>query len=230
MKHYIYKTTNLINGKIYIGKRSHDNPEKDKYLGSGNVLKQAISKYGKQNFKKEILEIFLTEEQAYQKQSQLVTMQFIQRNDTYNICPGGRGGRKGMVVVKTQSDKIIVIPNNNENYLNGTWVSIHKGKVIVKDKEGKCFSVDVNDPRYINGQLKGCNQGKFVAIDNEGKYIYKFKKAIRDLNLIKSEQKTKAKLQLKTKKETLIKQINLIQDTYQDSQLEFKRDLLSFAM
>jgi hypothetical protein len=47
MKHYIYKTTNLINGKIYIGKRSHKNPEKDKYLGSGNVLKQAISKYGK---------------------------------------------------------------------------------------------------------------------------------------------------------------------------------------
>ena len=171
MKHYIYKTTNLINGKIYIGKRSHENPEKDKYLGSGNVLKQAISKYGKQNFKKEILAIFLTEEQAYQKQSQLVTMQFIQRNDTYNICPGGRGGRKGMVVVKTQSDKIIVIPNNNENYLNGTWVSIHKGKVVVRNNEGKCFSVDINDPRYTSGQLKGCNQGKFVGIDNEGKYI-----------------------------------------------------------
>jgi hypothetical protein len=52
MKHYIYKTTNLINGKIYIGKRSHENPEKDRYLGSGRVLIQAIKKYGRENFKK----------------------------------------------------------------------------------------------------------------------------------------------------------------------------------
>jgi len=56
-----------------------------------------------------------------------------------------------MVVVVTPSGGILVVPNDNEHYLNGTWVSIHKGKVIVKDKEGKCFSVDVNDPRYING-------------------------------------------------------------------------------
>lgn len=47
MKHYIYKTTNLINGKIYIGKRSHENPEKDKYMGSGTVLRKAFNKYGR---------------------------------------------------------------------------------------------------------------------------------------------------------------------------------------
>lgn len=44
MKHYIYKTTNLINGKIYIGKRSHENPEKDKYMGSGTLLRKAFNK------------------------------------------------------------------------------------------------------------------------------------------------------------------------------------------
>jgi hypothetical protein len=49
----IYKTTNLINGKIYIGKDSKNN---SKYLGSGLLLKRAILKYGKENFKKEILE------------------------------------------------------------------------------------------------------------------------------------------------------------------------------
>jgi group I intron endonuclease len=49
----IYKTTNLINGKQYIGRDSHNNPN---YLGSGTLLKNAIKRYGKENFKKEIIE------------------------------------------------------------------------------------------------------------------------------------------------------------------------------
>ena len=49
----IYKTTNLLNGKIYIGK---DKRNDRKYLGSGKILRQAVSKYGLRNFSKEILE------------------------------------------------------------------------------------------------------------------------------------------------------------------------------
>jgi group I intron endonuclease len=49
----IYKTTNLVNGKQYIGRDGRNNPN---YLGSGILLQRAIKKYGKENFKKEILE------------------------------------------------------------------------------------------------------------------------------------------------------------------------------
>ena len=49
----IYKTTNLVNGKQYIGRDSRNNPN---YLGSGTAIKNAILKHGRDNFKKEILE------------------------------------------------------------------------------------------------------------------------------------------------------------------------------
>lgn len=50
----IYKTTNLVNGKIYIGQSINDDDHN--YIGSGTYIKKAIKKYGKDNFKKEIIE------------------------------------------------------------------------------------------------------------------------------------------------------------------------------
>ena len=50
----VYKTTNLLNGKVYIGK--HETYDiNDDYLGSGKILKYALKKYGSINFKKEII-------------------------------------------------------------------------------------------------------------------------------------------------------------------------------
>jgi len=49
----IYKTTNTINGKIYIGKDVKNDPN---YIGSGLYIKNAIKKYGKEHFKKETIE------------------------------------------------------------------------------------------------------------------------------------------------------------------------------
>ena len=48
----IYKTTNLTTGKIYVGQDSKNNPN---YFGSGKYIFRSIKKYGKENFKKEIL-------------------------------------------------------------------------------------------------------------------------------------------------------------------------------
>lgn len=56
----IYKTVNLINNKVYIGKDKNNNPN---YYGSGKIFIQALKKYGKENFKKEILEYCKSEDE-----------------------------------------------------------------------------------------------------------------------------------------------------------------------
>jgi group I intron endonuclease len=89
----VYKTTCLINNKIYVGKDSKKNARRSlKYLGSGKIFKKAIKKYGKENFKKEILEECYSEEQLNEREKFWIkTLNTIIPNG-YNICAGGEGG------------------------------------------------------------------------------------------------------------------------------------------
>lgn len=86
----LYRVTNLINGKIYIGAHSTEDPDDD-YLGSGRAIQNAIKKYGRINFKKEILGFFETEELMFLAEAEIVDIDFIKRHDTYNEVVGGRG-------------------------------------------------------------------------------------------------------------------------------------------
>ena len=90
-QYYIYLTTNLINGKKYIGK--HYGELNDDYLGSGNLIKLAINKYGKKNFKKEILFISSNEQENSQKEKEFIKVfNAVEDKNFYNIHEGGKGG------------------------------------------------------------------------------------------------------------------------------------------
>ena len=93
--HYIYRITNLINDKFYIGKHSTDDID-DNYFGSGQLLLKAFKKYGKEAFRKEILEFFDSEEDAYAKEAELVTPELVIDPMCYNIRVGGLGSKKGI--------------------------------------------------------------------------------------------------------------------------------------
>lgn len=91
MFYTIYRITNAINHKIYIGKHQTKDLN-DGYMGSGKHLLRAQSKHGIENFKKEILFQFDNEDEMNAKEAELVTEEFCLREDTYNLCPGGKGG------------------------------------------------------------------------------------------------------------------------------------------
>jgi hypothetical protein len=84
----IYKTTNLINGRFYVGMHKTHKID-DFYLGSGKALKHAIKNYGRGNFKKEILHVFKTFEEACEMEKQIVNKGFIENPMTYNMQTGG---------------------------------------------------------------------------------------------------------------------------------------------
>lgn len=91
MYYTIYKTTNLINGKYYIGKHQTENIN-DSYYGSGKAIKIAINIYGKSNFKKEILFVFNNESEMNNKEKEIISEEIVKSKFTYNLGVGGEGG------------------------------------------------------------------------------------------------------------------------------------------
>jgi hypothetical protein len=89
--HYIYKTTNIVNGKYYIGMHSTDNLN-DGYVGSGKRLWYSIKKYGKENFKCEIIEMLPDRLSLREREKELVNESILKEKMCMNLKPGGDGG------------------------------------------------------------------------------------------------------------------------------------------
>lgn len=87
----IYKITNQVNNKIYIGAHVTKNINDD-YMGSGHALNRAKKKYGIENFTKEILHIFDNESDMWNKEYEIVNEDFCKQNNNYNVRTGGIGG------------------------------------------------------------------------------------------------------------------------------------------
>ena len=86
----IYKTTNIVNGKYYIGKSKYNREE---YLGSGKILLQSIKKNGKKLFIKEILEYCETDKELNIREKYWIKkLDSTNKNKGYNIQLGGQGG------------------------------------------------------------------------------------------------------------------------------------------
>jgi len=124
----IYLTTNLINGKKYIGMDINNDSN---YLGSGINIKKAIKKYGKENFKKEILEICENKEELIIKEKKWINhFDVANSKNFYNVHEGGIGGD----IKKFMDDEKIEKWKKN---ISESKKGINKGKPLSeKNKKG----------------------------------------------------------------------------------------------
>lgn len=133
----VYKITNKINGRIYIGCHKTVNLD-DSYMGSGLQIKHAIKKYGVENFEKEIIAIFDNPDDMSEMEAILVNEEFIKDRTTYNIRLGGIGNLMeyyGTEDHRTQGLKSIKL--YDEIHGEGAWVK--RGHEALKEKYGNNY-------------------------------------------------------------------------------------------
>ena len=92
---YIYIITNLVNNKKYIGQRRafEGSPEDDNYYGSGTLITRAVALYGKENFKRDIIEYCNTIEELNEAEIKWIKhYDAVVSDEFYNIAWGGFSG------------------------------------------------------------------------------------------------------------------------------------------
>jgi group I intron endonuclease len=92
---FIYITENMLNNIKYIGKRKFSNGWKG-YFGSGIHFKRAIKLYGKENFKRIIIDIAQSQEELSLKEKYWIKLfNAVEDINYYNISVGGDGAQSG---------------------------------------------------------------------------------------------------------------------------------------
>jgi len=173
----IYRTTNLINQKFYVGKDTHNNPN---YYGSGKRLKLAIKKYGIENFKKEVLEVCDTLELLNEREKFWIK-ELNAISEGYNISSGGDGGdtisnnpRRDEISKKiSESNKGKFVGKTNSKETREKISNAIKGR-FAGDKNpnyGKNHTDEAKDKirKKALGRVVSDETRKKISIKNKGK-------------------------------------------------------------
>lgn len=163
--YYIYRITNLINGKTYIGQRKYSKLNDD-YKGSGKRLWKAYRKYGFENFKKEILVFNISE----RKHADLLEKTFIAaerekvgKENCYNISDGGTGGASKGKHWKLSEE----VKKKHSEAMKGKHLSEEHKRKISEAKKGKKHSPLSEETKR---KISEANKGKHHTEETKKKW------------------------------------------------------------
>lgn len=152
--YHVYKITNKINGKFYIGVHKVDSYLESNYMGSGPLIRKAVKKYGKEQFIRESLYQYESANDAYSKEKELVDPS---HPLSYNLNSGGFGGFDYInsldlpnsmldpeIVKKNSASRSITYNNNKEFY---DEISRSNLKKAVEANTGRTQSPEVIQAR-----------------------------------------------------------------------------------
>lgn len=129
MRHIIYKITNNINGKYYIGRHSTNNID-DGYLGSGIGIVNAIAKYGKENFTKEIIAEAFSRDALWEIEKEIVNIDVVEDPQSYNMAYGGKHYLHGL---KHHDKKAFIQHQSNAGKIGGP--KSYANKTVLEKKK-----------------------------------------------------------------------------------------------
>ena len=170
VNYIIYKTTNLLNGKIYIGLHVTKNIDEG-YLGSGKELKKDIKIFGREAFEREILHFTDSKEEMVLIERNLVDKKFISREDTYNLVIGGCNGwgrfnSNEQRIMKAKIRKTRKLLESN-GLTRGQNVYLKRTETLLKDNPNALLDIGKksSDTQRRNGKNKGGGNPKASIID-----------------------------------------------------------------
>lgn len=183
----LYKITNLVNGKMYIGQHVTENLD-DGYMGSGKLMKYALSKYGVENFRKEWLGFYEDEEELNYMERVFVDQTWVDRADTYNLKVGGEGGsKKGRKVSAQTKQKLSEAHKGKTPWNKGAKLSEEYKKKLSDSHKGKptwlsTHQLSEESIRKMSQSLKGKKTWNAKAVCQytlDGQFVAKYESVCR---------------------------------------------------
>ena len=180
-RNYLYRTENVDNGKFYIGITIK--PIESGYLGSGEHLKNAIKKYGKDRFKRVNLEEFNTREEARKAEMEFVTQELVNDPSCYNIALGGTAISPGRKLSEETRLKISDANKGEKHHFYGKKHSeevrrkmsvAHKGKILSEEHRvniGNAFKGE-NHPFYGKKHSEETRNKIRKSLKGENHFLY----------------------------------------------------------
>lgn len=204
MKYIVYQTINLINNYIYIGVHKTENPEVfDGYYGCGCSLSKhyyiehpktafqlALRTYGVKNFRRTVLGVYDTLQEALDTESCLVTTEFISRSDTYNMALGGGSPKTYYPINQFDNTGKLVQKWDNMQEAAETLGVSHTSINNAKLYKGSCLGYFWSTEDHINPAEYSYHVGTKTYKYNElGKLIGEFASLTEAANSINTTEK-----------------------------------------